>query len=229
MPGHGRGIFKKWFWNTYDYLGILIVVNLLWIVCAVSVIALPIGMLGLFRVTNRIAAYEETGIRDFFTGLRTDIPRSLRLCGVFAGVWLLLLVNVLFYMRMMAVWPWAGAILSGAMIWLTLFTGLIGMFCFPLLERENMPVRQIIKTGAFMAVDNAKTTIGLFLTVLAVVTVGLVSGAGMLFIAVSAVAVLCSTALRELQKQYDASEADISSEVEEPRGWRDLIRPWEYQ
>ena len=73
MPGQVRGIYKKWFWNTYDYLGTLILVNILWVLCSLPVITLPMTMSGLFRVTNRIAAYEETGVRDFFSGIRDNI------------------------------------------------------------------------------------------------------------------------------------------------------------
>ncbi|MDP7238354.1 MAG: hypothetical protein QGI34_16665, partial [Candidatus Latescibacteria bacterium] len=96
------------------------------------------AMSGLFRVTNRIAAYEETGVRDFFSGIRDNIWRSLGLCGAFAAVLLLLIINILFYLRIMALWSWTGAILSGAMIWLVMFVGLLGIYCFPLLgQRET--------------------------------------------------------------------------------------------
>lgn len=229
MPGQVRGIYKKWFWNTYDYLGTLILVNILWVLCSLPVITLPMTMSGLFRVTNRIAAYEETGVRDFFSGIRDNIWRSLRLCGAFSGVLLLLIINILFYLRMMTLWSWTGAILSGAMIWLVMFVGLLGIYCFPLLGQRETSTWQIIKTGMFLVLDNARYSIGLLMVGLAILMVSLLSGVGILFGGVAAIGVLCSTGLREIQKQYETSETDEASHKEEARGWRDLFRPWEYQ
>ena len=67
---------------------------------------------------------------------------------------------------------------------------------------------------------------------------GLVSGVGLLFGAISSLAVLCSTGLREVQKQYDPiptepvdSDTDngslMAQDTEELRGWRDLFKPWD--
>ena len=224
-----RGMYKKWFWNTYDYLGTLIVVNILWILCALPLVTLPIAMVGLFRVTNRIAAYEETGVRDFFIGTRQDIWRSLRLCSVISGALLLLAVNILFYLRLMALWPWTGAVLSGAVIWIGVFVGLLSLYCFPLLVQKETSTWQTIKNGVFLVLDNAGYSIGLFTVGVAIITVSLISGVGILFVGIAALGVLYSTGLREIQRRYETSEEDDASDQEESRGWRDLYRPWEYQ
>jgi len=217
------GLFKRWFWNTYDYLGTLIVINILWLLFALPLVTLPLAFAGLFRVTGRIAAYEETGIRDFFTHTRQDLVRSFLLCGMYAGLLILLAANVLFYIGLMDEWPWTGAILSGVMMWLAVFVCMTAVYTLPLLQRSPAPLRQIIRSGVFLVIDNGRATFALVVVGFVTMAFSLASGVGLLFIGAGAVAVLFSTGLREVQKRYDLSDANM---LEEARGWRDLLRPW---
>ncbi len=225
MPDKVPGLFRKWFWNTYDYLGTLIVINILWILFALPLVTLPLAFAGLFRVTGRIAAYEETGIRDFFGHTRRDLARSFRLCGLYAGVLILLAANVFFYVRLMDDWPWSGAILSGVMMWVIVFVCMTAVYTLPLMQRSQATVRQIIRSGVFLAMDNARYSFMLLLGGSLIMAFSLASGVGLLFLGVGAIGVLFSTGLREMLKRYDLTEADV---LEEARGWRDLVRPWGY-
>ena len=219
------GLFRKWFWNTYDYLGTLIVINILWLLFALPLVTLPIAFAGLFRVTGRIASYEETGLRDFFTHGRGDLGRSFLLCGLYAGVLLLLAANVIFYVRLMDDWPWTGAVLGGVMMWLIVFVCMTAVYALPLLQRGKVPVRQVIRSGVFLVMDNAWKSFVLLLAGSLVMAFSLASGVGMLFLGAGAVGVLFSTGLREVMKRYGQDEAGV---LEEARGWRDLLRPWGY-
>ena len=223
MQDKEPGLFKKWFWNTYDYLGTLIVINILWLLFVLPLVTLPLAFAGLFRVTGRIAAYEETGIRDFFAHTRGDLARSFRLCGLYAGVLVLLAANVVFYVRLMDEWPWPGAILSGVMMWVIVFVGMTAVYTLPLMQRSQATVRQIIRSGVFLVMDNAWYSFLLLLFGSLTMAFSLASGVGLIFLGVGAVGVLLSTGLREILKRYDLTEADV---LEEARGWRDLLRPW---
>ncbi len=225
MPGHLRVTCKKWFWYTYDYLGTLIVVNVLWVLCALPVITLPVSMAGLFHVTTRIAAMQETGIGDFFTGVRLYTWRSVRLCFVYAVSLTLLAVNILFYVRMIEQWSWSAAVLAGGLSWLTIFVLVTGLMTFPLLIESTDPVRLVIKKGVLLVIDNMGIAAILFVAFLIVLLVGAATGVGLVFGAVSVAGMLCSTGLRELQKKYVAT---VDEDPEEVRGWRDLFRPWDY-
>jgi uncharacterized membrane protein YesL len=232
MPGQLRRILKKWFWNTYDYLGTLMLINILWVLCALPVITLPVAMAGLFRVTAGIAGYRETGFRDFFSGMRHDVWPMLRLCGVYAAAWGLLGVNILFYINLMASWPWTGAVLSGLMGWIAVFTALTGIYSFPLLMQTDAPVRRVLRDSMLLVLDNLRTSVGLFLMGTGVLAVSAFTGAGLVFGGVSVTGVLWSTGLREVRKRYDDASSDETEDrtpdAEEPRTWRDLFRPWEY-
>ena len=225
MPGRLRVTYKKWFWHTYDYLGTLIVVNVLWILCALPVITLPVSMAGMFHVPSRIAAIEETGLRDFFVGIRLHLWRSVRLCSIYAVCLAVLTVNTLFYIRMIEQWSWGAAVLAGGLFWLMVFVIVTGLMTFPLLIESTEPVRVVVKKGILLIVDNMSAVAFLFMGVLAVLLLGTVTGAGLFFGAIPVAGLLCSTGLRELQKKYADTEDDDPDEV---RGWRDLFRPWDY-
>lgn len=223
--GREPGLFRKWFWNTYDYLGTLIVINILWLLFVLPLVTLPLAFSGLFRVTGRIAAYEETGLRDFFAHGREDLGRSFLLCGLYAGVLAVLAANVVFYVRLMDEWPWTGAVLSGVMMWLIVFVCMTAVYALPLLHRSRNPVRQIIRSGVFLVMDNAWRSFVLLLAGSLIMGFSLASGVGMLFLGAGAVGVLFSTGLREILKRYEQNGHDV---LEEARGWRDLLRPWGY-
>lgn len=225
MQGREPGLFRKWFWNTYDYLGTLIVINILWLLLALPLVTLPLAFAGLFRVTGHIAAYEETGIRDFFAHTRGDLRRSFLLCGLYAGVLILLAANVLFYVRLMEDWPWTGAILSGVMMWLIVFVCMTAVYTLPLMLREQVPVRQIVRKGVYLVVDNPRHSFALLAAGALVMAFSLASGVGLLFLGLGAIGVLFSTGLREILKRYEQRE---DGGLEEARGWRDLLRPWGY-
>ncbi len=225
MMDREPGLFKRWFWNTYDYMGTLIVINILWFLFALPLVTLPFAFAGLFRVTGRIAAYEETGIGDFFAHTRHDLGRSFLLCGMYAGILLLLAANVAFYISLMDEWPWTGAILSGVMMWLAVFVCMTAVYTLPLLQQSPAPLRQIIRSGVFLVMDNGRATCAVAVVGFLTMVFSLASGIGLLFIGAGAVAVLFSTGLREMLKRYDLSEANV---LEEARGWRDLLRPWGY-
>jgi hypothetical protein len=88
--------------------------------------------------------------------------------------------------------------------------------------------------------DNFWYTLVLGLLMGVVMVAGLVSLAGMLFLAVSLVGVIANTGLREVLKQYRPQPQETGSgsagegrragkpNEEETRGWRDLWKPWEY-
>ena len=225
MSENEPGLFKKWFWNTYDYLGTLIIINILCVLLLLPLVTIPFAFAGLFRVTGRIAAYEKAGIRDFFSYNRTDLGRYYCLCLLYLGALLALFINIFFYVNAMPEWPWVGAILSGVMIWLVAFVCMTAVYTFPLAQSKQFSVRQIIQLGIFLVIDNMKRSIILLIGGGLVIIFSLVSGVGLVFIGLGATAVLFSTGVREIRKRYDFSEEHIFEEV---RGWRDLFRPWGY-
>lgn len=234
MPGRLCIAHKKWFWNAYDHVGTLVLLNLLWVLCSLPLITVPASTAGLFYVTSRMASYQEASIRDFFLGFRRYHGRGLRLGGLYVFAFVVLFVNMRFYGRLMGSFQWIGTVLGGGMIWGMVFIGLTGVYAFPLLVQTDDPVRTIIKKSILLVLDNIRYTSVLLLGGMGVLLIGAVTGAGIVFGAVALVGLLFNTGLREVLKKYTppkTGETPLITEVdpEEPRDWRDLIRPWEYR
>lgn len=235
LGGRLHRVWKKWFWNAYDHAGTLVAVNLLWVLGSLLLITLPASTAGLFYVTSRMAAYREVRLRDFFVGCRDYHWRSLRLCGLYGLAAAVLAVNVWFYGRLAGSWQWAGVILGGGMIWGMAFIGLTGVYAFPLLVQTDETIRVIVKKSVLLVLDNLWYTGALGGCGVVVLVIGGITGAGVVLGAVAVVSLLFSTGLREVLKKYAPLEREgadqflpqPATDPEEPRGWRDLIRPWE--
>jgi hypothetical protein len=140
-------ILKKTFWNTFDHLGSLVLINLVWVLLSIPwlvggyavlrALADPFGVIGVmsgfaawlvavwlspgslwaFGVAAKWADYQSTD--------RTELMRLLR--GRFLlGVWLSIVafivslalgMNAAFYLRLTGMFYWVGLVLAGVMMW----------------------------------------------------------------------------------------------------------------
>jgi uncharacterized membrane protein YesL len=221
-------ILKKWFWNVYDYLGTLILVNVLMVLCALPLITFPAGLAGLFYVTTRIASGQETGVMDFFRGFRKFFWRAQGYVLIYALVLGALAINMIFYFRMTVSWPWTGAALGGAMGWLIGFVLLTGMYTAPLMVQTSYRLRSALRTGALLTLDNIRISVGLLLFTVLTLAVATVSVAGLFSGGLSAIAALWSAGCREIRRRYADPSSEEAIDEEETRALRDLFRPWEY-
>lgn len=127
--------------------------------------------------------------------------------------------NILFYQR------WGGWIalgLSGLMLWLLVGLALGSQYLLPLLvARPQAPLRQVLRDAAYLVLGNLRLSVGLLLGATACAGLGVVSGAGLALGAVSAVALLLNLGLVRGLQRFGGTPVE-----RDPRGWRDLLRPW---
>lgn len=193
----------------------------------------------LWAVTARWAHYQGATPKEFFPALKKFFRRSLGLWLFFTLTALLLTLNLAFYHRLPGKLAVPGAFAAGLMGWAYLVLCLLQSYAFPLLVQGDLPVKQSLKRSALVILDNVFYSFFLWISTCAVLLAGLVSVAGLLFVCVSLVGIITNTGLREILKKYEpekraekpktwAEVREAQDEVEEePRGWRDLWRPWE--
>jgi uncharacterized membrane protein YesL len=192
----------------------------------------------LWAVTARWVHYQKAGGRDFFPALRKFFGRSLSLWLLFTLSALLLALNVAFYQRLPGKLGLLGAFISGLMGWAYLFLCLVQMYALPILVQEELPVISCLRRSALVVLDNVWYSLCLALLACSLLFVGLISVAGFLCIGVALSGVITNTGLRQIMRRYqperretkprtwaEIQEAQSGGE-EEPRGWRDLWRPW---
>ena len=142
-----RRVLRNTFWDTYDCLGVIIVVSLMSFLAAVSVVALPFIFAGLSGLARRIAADRDATVAGFLAEARTGWAR-------FAGLLLLdllaaavLFANVIFYANVGQRWGFAGLTMCILVIWVGLLFVAGQQFAMPLLARQGVPLRSALKRG----------------------------------------------------------------------------------
>ncbi len=221
-----RPAFKRAVWSTYDHIGLLVLANLLWVVLCLPVVTAPAATAGLFHVAREVARGRDASLRDFFVGFRTRFFPAFKLGLVDLGALLVLWVNIDFYshMRGGAVIP--GMILAATLVWVAAFFLLMHAHLYPLLAGGESSLPQLLRKSALLTLDNLTFTIGITFQALSMSVLCVVTGAGLVLISGSALAVLLTTGHRELLRKY-SDDPDRSPELPETRTLRDLWRPWE--
>ena len=201
----------------------------------------------LWAVTARWCDYQPVPVKAFFPALRRYFGRALAMWLIFSAAAFLLSLNAYFYGTWLDAVPFLGALVSGLMIWAYLAVILTGMYALPLLAQGDLSIRRVVRESFLLVLDNPLYSLVLALIAGLVAMLGLISGAGFFFLAVSLTAVITNTGLRELLRSYRATEerpgekdrprtwkevyaqqdrAQQETE-EETRSWRDLWKPWE--
>jgi uncharacterized membrane protein YesL len=221
-----RPAFKRSIWSTYDHIGLLVLANLLWVVLCLPVVTAPAATAGLFHLAREVARGKNPSLRAFFVGFRTRFLPAFKLALVDLAALLVLWVNIDFYshMRSGAVIP--GMILAAAMVWVAAFFLLMHAHLYPLLVGGESSLRQLLRKAALLTLDNLAFTIGIAFQALSLSVLCVVTGAGLVLINGSAVAVLLTTGHWELLRKY-SDDPEKSPELPETRTLRSLWRPWE--
>jgi uncharacterized membrane protein YesL len=201
-----------------------VLANLLWVVLCLPVVTAPAATAGLFHLTRQIDSGREVSLRDFFAGFRLRFIPALKLGIVDATALLVLWVNIDFYSHLRGAGALPGMILAAAMIWLAAFLFLMHAHLYPLLSEGETNLRQLLRKSALLTLDNLAFTIGITFQALSLSILCVVTGAGLVLINGSLVAVLLTAGHRELRGKYHSWEDRPHPET---RTWRDVWRPWE--
>lgn len=193
----------------------------------------------LWAVTSRWAHYQGAAAKEIFPALKKFFARSLGLWLIFTPGALLLALNASFYNRLPGKFAFLGTFAAGLMGWAYLFLCLMQVYALSFLVQKDLSVKKTIRRSALVVLDNVWYSLCLSLLASIVLLAGVVSVAGLLFLCVGLAGVIANTGLREILKKYEPEKKEersktwaeirqIQSKVaEEPRGWRDLLRPWE--
>ncbi|MCK4410120.1 MAG: DUF624 domain-containing protein [Candidatus Eisenbacteria sp.] len=221
-----RPAFKRAIWSTYDHIGLLVLANLLWVVLCLPVVTAPAATAGLFHLARQIARGRDASLGEFFVGFRSHFFPAFKLGLVDLAALLVLWVNIDFYSHLRGAATIPGMVLAAAMIWVTGFFVLMHAHLYALLAGGESSLRQLLRKSALLTLDNLAFTIGITVQALSLSTLCVITGAGLVLIDGSAVAVLLTTGHRELLRKY-SDDPKKSPELPETRTLRDLWRPWE--
>lgn len=216
--------FTRFFWLTYDHLGLMLLANLMWLGLSLGIVTAPAASAGLAALAAKIAAGEDVSLRDLFRGFREHFVPALKV-GLFdAAVVLVLWVNVDFYSHLSGRGALPGFVLAGLLVWAAGFWLLLHVHLYPLIIDGERGLLKLLRTAALLTLDNLAFTIGAALQSFMLIMLCVVSGIGIIAIMSTLLSLHDATAHRELLRKY---RNDIDPDVPETRTWRHLWRPWE--
>lgn len=210
-----RRAWRRTFWYVYDNLGLLLAINILWLLFSITIIFFPVATAGLFYVAYLIIQERPVKVKDFFISFNKYFLKSTFLVFFLFTLYFVFIFNIVFYLKRLGI---LGLVLSGISFWLLLFTKFASIYIFPLLCR-NKRTKDAIKYSYILLFDNFKITLITFFYLLILFFVELllpIMGMGI-------ISVFIQNVFLEIEKRYNPK-----LEISEPeRKFRELFKIWE--
>lgn len=206
-PAHLR-VISQAATDWWDDLVNLIVINLIWLLCWMTIVLGPPATLGIYYVTNRLAHGEAVGPRGFVEGARRYFFHSWLWMLLNLAFGALAILNFGFYATLDALWagPLQIFFISLGIIWLV-----VQFYALPyLMEQERRNVGLALRNGLFNALAAPGYTLVVFSFALfvAVLCAGLVFP--LFFGGPCLIACLGSRAVAERLETFGVRERDLA-------------------
>lgn len=217
-------ILKKSFHDFYEHLFFLGAISLLWfftvgLLSYVGVAGfflkqfLPVFLnlllvgpltLAAFLVTYRLIIYQEVKLRDYFRAIREKFWRGMLAYWISLVIFLILVVDFLFFLN------FGNKILfylSGIWIYLLIFFSVSQFYFWSLLVQLDDPLGKLFKKSLLMALDNLLFSLGIFLSFILLLVLGIVSAGIVLAVGfIGFLGVLANNATHKLLVKYELKE-----------------------
>lgn len=232
---------KMAFWVSFDHLGKLILVSLLWAFAmaipgffaasalysgipaaqlAIGLPALavafgvvgPVFTAGIVHLAKVLIETRDGAARDAFRGMALYWGRAVGLGALFVAVAICLATSVWFYAATFKnSVPWLGYGLSALAAWLLLFEGLMSLAALPALVQKKGSLRETLKLSALLVLDNPLFFVGLAVQVAAFTALALLVTPVLFFLYGGVVGVMVTSAYEMLSRKYAAREQAVDS------------------
>ena len=131
---------------AYDELFLCVYMSLLWWIGTILIIPAAPVMLGMNRVTNRVANYKRVDNSFFWQGARTDIRRGWVLYFISMLMPLAVTFNIFFYLNSASWLRFVGLV----WLWVLLLIMLSVQYVFPLFWQQDEPSLLLILRNALI-------------------------------------------------------------------------------
>jgi uncharacterized membrane protein YesL len=232
---------KMAFWVTYDHLGKLILVNLIWslsfliplmlgatafatrdpaimvfigvplTVLALGII-LPVTTAGLAHLAKELIDTRDGSVRNFFAGMRLHWKRAMGIGLLYLFGVASLAVSVWFYAaKVGSAAPWLGYTISALALWCLLLVTLMAMLVMPALVQKRGGIVATLKLAALLVMDNPLFCIGLAIQFIVIAGFSAIIPV-LVFLSGSVSVVLASSAYEMLARKYAQKAQDLAAD-----------------
>lgn len=236
-------VYKKTFWNTYDHIGRLILLNLLWTAffplptyltfwlipagghvkiaatVLVGILTHSLATTGVFAATADIVDYRKFTLKRFLSGGREAYLRALVISLLAGLVFYLTYISMIFYLALEGTAGILGFFLAGVQVWIMLFVIAMCLYLLPLLTKKNWGIFKTIKWSAVLVVLKPGFSLLIMLQVLAASVIIGITIIGAIVILMSLVSVFLGTNLREVLKELEAE----GEPKKRPTSWKEIF------
>jgi len=220
-----RRILRNTFWDSYDFLGTLIITSTLFSLLCVFVAPIPLAVAGILEVGYRVAVAREATVRHFWLGMKRLGLKSLGLVLVSLAVLLLSLLDVCFYLHMRDAFGFVGMALAALCLWALVAFALGQMFVVPLATREGLGLKGAFKQGYLLMMAHVGVTLAAAFYLLLIALLLVFTGAGIVVLLPGVTAVFLQHVAGEVLAEL-AGRGD--TRANERRSLRELLPPWDH-
>lgn len=215
IPNLGRA-WRRTFWTSYDHLGLMVILSLIWLICFFTVILMPAATTSLFRVSYMIIHYKKVKLKDSFCLLIKYFAVSTSVVLTFILLFFLLLLNIKFYLSHLGI---IGIILAGISFWIFILGLLMCIYIFPLMS-IGKGYKETFKYSLLLVLNNLKFSLKSIFCLVILLALEVLFP----IIGIGIIAIFSQEALIELQARYDPDIIIKDSR----RTFKEILKPWEF-
>ncbi len=218
--------------ESYEYLGTLVFVSLLWFPISLTVVGYPAATAAAVYVINRLKHKQDVKVKDFFTGLRLF---ALRATGVWLAHALFVLITYVDIRYFLFAPSWYSKIMGVIFIYVMIFVNLMSNYYISLLVEQDIGFKKIVKRSFLLTLGNLFYTIVISILTVILIFIGAILGPVMLVFLGGLLAFVQNNAIFYLLKKYNALEkregeygSEDAAEVQADnwKGFPDVDEKW---
>ena len=185
----------------------------------------------------RLFTGQEFRFRHYWEGTKHFFLRAVFLSLLWLGIALLGYWNFRLFPSLVKEWGFAGYLAEGLFFWIVLFWLSMALFQWPLLFFQDIGVFKVIYRSFLLVLGNSLLSLSILACLMAAtVFMSLFFVVGWAFVGLVVACSLPSVALEKVLLKYKItlSNQPLLSlleiwEIERKRGWRELLKPWEFR
>lgn len=188
-------------------------------------------------VVFRIFSGQEFHFTNYWDGVRRFSLRSILLSFLWMGLALLTYWDFRLFPTLIQSWGWGGYMVEVIFVWSVLFLFSMALYQWPILFFQDVTIPQVLYRSLIVVLGNSLLSFGLS-TVVFAFSFGMTA-----FFVIGwdfwGLVMLCSlpyVALEKIMLKYKITLFNQplgpildSLELERKRGWRELLKPWEFR
>lgn len=208
--------WHRTFWHVYDNLGLVLIVNILWLLFSITILFLPVATFSLFYIAYLIVHDKPVKAKYYFISLLKDFLKSTSLIFFICILFLVFIFNMIFYLKRFGM---LGIILAGIIFWLCFFSAIACVYVFPFLCRQKGGLK-ILYYSYLLVLDNFKISLIIFFTCLILILIEIL----LPIIGMGILAIFIQNAFLEVETRY---KPEIEIAIPK-RKFRELVKMWEF-